>query len=64
MSSSAATTPMTLEEAREEVKQCDEEIQTIKAALRGIGSGDAPEANGLEIEFTKVRSIVLYNTHR
>lgn len=47
-------TPMTLEQARDEVKKCDEEIQSIKAALRGIGSGNAPEANVLEIEFTKV----------
>ena len=47
-------TQMTLEEARDEVKKCDEEIQSIKAALRGIGSGNAPEANVLEIEFTKV----------
>lgn len=45
---------MTLEEARDEVKKCDEEIQSIKAALRGIGGGNAPEANVLEIEFTKV----------
>lgn len=51
---------MTLEEARDEVKKCDEEIQSIKAALRGIGSANSPEANLLEIEFTKVRSLLLH----
>lgn len=48
---------MTLEEARDEVKKCDEEIQSIKAALRGIGSANSPEANSLEIEFTKVEGL-------
>jgi len=48
---------MTLEEARDEVKKCDEEIQSIKAALRGIGSANSPEANLLEIEFTKAEGL-------
>lgn len=62
MSDSTATKSMTLEEARDEVKKCDEEIQSIKAALRGIGSANSPEANSLEIEFTKVRSLLLHAT--
>ena len=60
MSESATTTSMTLQAARDEVKKCDEEIQSIKAALRGIGSANSPEANSLEIEFTKVRSLLLH----
>jgi hypothetical protein len=47
--------PMTLEEARDEVNKCDEEIQSIKAALRGITNANSSGANSLEIEFTKVR---------
>lgn len=48
---------MTLEEARDEVKKCDEEIQSIKAALRGIGNVDSSQANSLEVEFTKVEGL-------
>lgn len=48
---------MTLEEARNEVKKCDEEIQSIKAALRGISSTDPSQKNSLEIEFTKVEGL-------
>lgn len=52
-----SATSMTLEEARDEIKQCEEEIQSIKTALRGIASGSSlSEANSLQIEFTKVRS--------
>lgn len=49
---------MTLEEARDEIKQCEEEIQSIKTALRGIASGSSlSEANSLQIEFTKVEGL-------
>jgi hypothetical protein len=60
MSDSKPTAPMTLEEARDEVKKCDEEIQSIKAALRGIGNVDSSQANSLEVEFTKVRSLLVH----
>lgn len=57
--SKSPATPMTLEEARDEVKKCDQEIQSIKAALRGIGTADGnlSESNSLEIEFTKVEGL-------
>ena len=60
--SKTPATPMTLEEARDEVKKCDQEIQSIKAALRGIGTADGSlsESNSLEIEFTKVRAMVCF----
>jgi len=48
---------MTLLEARDEVKSCDEEIQSIKAALRRIGTPNSSEANKLEIEFTKAEGL-------
>jgi len=48
---------MTLSEAREEVKKCDQEIQSIKAALRGIGNANSSEPNSLEIEFIKVEGL-------
>jgi len=57
MSDPPTTEEMTLEEARDEIKKCDEEIQSIKLALRGISTGDSSEANSLEIEFTKVCKI-------
>lgn len=44
-------------EAREEVKKCEQEIQSIKVALRGIGSVNSSEQNSLEIEFTKVEGL-------
>lgn len=50
-------TTMTLTEARDEVKKCDQEIQSIKAALRGIGNANSSEPNSLEIEFTKVEGL-------
>ena len=53
-------TTMTLTEARDEVKKCDQEIQSIKAALRGIGNANSSEPNSLEIEFTKVRFTFLF----
>ena len=46
---------MTITEAREEVSKCDQEIQSIKAALRGIGNVNSSETNELKIEFSKVR---------
>ena len=61
MTDSAATTittttiMMTITEAREEVSKCDQEIQSIKAALRGIGNVNSSETNELKIEFSKVR---------
>eukprot|EP00535_Pseudo-nitzschia_heimii_P007925 CAMPEP_0197177302 /NCGR_PEP_ID=MMETSP1423-20130617/2956_1 /TAXON_ID=476441 /ORGANISM="Pseudo-nitzschia heimii, Strain UNC1101" /LENGTH=337 /DNA_ID=CAMNT_0042626827 /DNA_START=295 /DNA_END=1308 /DNA_ORIENTATION=- len=59
MVSKTSTPPkeMTLEEARDEVKKCDEEIQSIKAALRSIGSTNSSDPNSLEIEFTKVEGL-------
>jgi len=57
MADTTATASMTLEEARDEVKKCDEEIQSIKAALRGIGNANSSEPNSLEIEFTKVEGL-------
>lgn len=46
---------MTINEAREEVSKCDQEIQSIKAALRGIVNVDSSsEKNELKIAFTKV----------
>ena len=45
---------MTITEAREEVSKCDQEIQSIKAALRGIGNVNSSETNELKIEFSKV----------
>jgi len=51
------STQMTLEEARDEVNKCDEEMQSIKAALRGITNANSSEANSLEIEFTKVEGL-------
>lgn len=48
---------MTLTEARDEVKKCEQEIQSIKAALRGIGSVNSSEQNSLDIEFTKVEGL-------
>lgn len=52
-----SATSMTLEEARDEVKKCDEEIQSIKAALRGITSANLSDANSLQIEFTKAEGL-------
>jgi len=60
MTESATSAPpkeMTLEEARDEIKKCEEEIQSIKGALRGISSNNSSEANSLEIEFTKVEGL-------
>mmetsp|Transcript_27808 Transcript_27808/g.65347 ORF Transcript_27808/g.65347 Transcript_27808/m.65347 type:complete len:305 (+) Transcript_27808:282-1196(+) len=54
---STSITPMTLTEARDEVKKCEQEIQSIKVALRGIGSVNSSEQNSLEIEFTKVEGL-------
>eukprot|EP00536_Pseudo-nitzschia_multiseries_P009228 jgi/Psemu1/325552/estExt_fgenesh1_pg.C_2530005 len=54
---SKSITPTTLTEARDEVKKCEQEIQSIKAALRGIGSVNSSEQNSLEIEFTKVEGL-------
>ena len=65
MTDSSTKSTMTLSEAREEVKKCDQEIQSIKAALRGIGNANSSEPNSLEIEFIKVRtysSRIQYNT--
>lgn len=42
--------------AREEVMNCEKEIQSIKAALRRLGgAGNADEPNSLEISILKVR---------
>jgi hypothetical protein len=42
--------------AREEVMKCEQEIQSIKAALRRLGpSNDEDEPNSLEIVLLKVR---------
>jgi hypothetical protein len=49
---------MTITEAREEVSKCDQEIQSIKAALRGIGNVNSSETNELKIEFSKVRIVI------
>ena len=46
---------------RDEVKKCDQEIQSIKAALRGIAA-NSPEPNSVEIEFTNVRKVVAVPT--
>lgn len=56
MSESKPIESMTLTEARDEVKKCDQEIQSIKAALRGIGT-DSSQQNSLEIQFTKVEGL-------
>jgi len=46
---------MTIAEAREEVSKCDQEIQSIKAVLRGIGKlVNSSETNELKITFTTV----------
>lgn len=47
---------MTLAEVRDEVKKCDQEIQSIKAALRGIAANSS-EPNSVEIEFTHVEGL-------
>ena len=63
MAESTTSTPrkeMTLEEARDEIKKCEEEIQSIKSALRAISSTNSSDANSLEIEFTKVRSFFMH----
>jgi len=49
---------MTIAEAREEVSKCDQEIQSIKAALRGIGKlVNSSETNELKITFTTVEGL-------
>lgn len=57
MADSATPKTMTLEEARDEIKKCEEEIQSIKVALRGISSANLSGANSLGIEFTKVEGL-------
>ena len=54
---------MTITEAREEVSKCDQEIQSIKAALRGIGNVNSSETNELKIEFSKVRHRRRFHFH-
>lgn len=55
---------MTIAEAREEVSKCDQEIQSIKAALRGIGKlVNSSETNELKITFTTVRYVTLRITY-
>ena len=48
--------PTTPEAARDEVMRCEQEIQSIKGALRRLGSSTSDgEPNSLEIVMLKVR---------
>jgi len=47
--------------AREEVMKCEKEIQSIKAALRRLGTaGNVDEPNSLDVVLIKVRRFSLY----
>lgn len=52
--------------AREEVMKCEQEIQSIKAALRRLGAaGNADDPNSMEVALLKVRcrrSLCIYLT--
>ena len=52
MASNSDTT--TTAAAREEVMKCEQEIHSIKAALRRIGSGGDDAQNSMEIVLLKV----------
>lgn len=49
--------------AREELMLCEQEIQSIKSALRRIGtSNDGEQQNCMEIVLLKVRTVITTST--